>query len=108
MSSQAAHRSKLVVLSPSEAASRMGTNAHGLGVLIRKYRYEFTEIAPGGKPGDRGRNRWGVTEAQLATIIAKQARGYQPPDEPKPGAPPFSPASPDGVSRLHRGRRARL
>lgn len=96
------------VLSPGESAERMNTSPRKLATLIRRYQYEFTELVPGGKPGDRGRNRWGLTEAQLATIIEKQARGYQPPAEPAVTVTPGPTSeSPDGVSRLHIGRRTR-
>jgi len=96
------------VLSPGESAERMNTSPKKLAALIRRYQYEFTELVPGGKPGDRGRNRWGLTEAQLATIIQKQARGYEPVPEPAATTAPASTSeSPDGVSRLHIGRRTR-
>jgi len=39
------------VLSAPEAAARLGVSVSGLAALIRHYRYEFTELAPGGGPG---------------------------------------------------------
>jgi hypothetical protein len=96
------------ILEPGVAAARLGVSVPTLVAILRKHRYHFTELAIGGKPGDRGRFRWGLTEPQLQTIIRGQERGFV---EPKPAveasAPPMSPASPDGRSRLRRGRLAR-
>lgn len=96
------------ILEPGTAAARLGVSVPTLVAILRKHRYHFTELAIGGKPGDRGRFRWGLTETQLQTIIRGQERGFV---EPKPtaeaAAPPMSPLSPDGRSRLRRGRLAR-
>lgn len=92
--------SKPDVISRSEAAARLGLRTPGLVALIRKYRYGFTELAPGGKPGDRGRNRWGLTEAQLQAIIRGQSRQFTQPDPESSRAPISTPLSPDGRSRL--------
>ena len=94
------------ILAPKVAAARLGLTTAGLTALIRAYRYPFTELRPGGKPGDRSHHRWGLTEAQLAAIVRGQERGFAEP-EPEPAAPVPSKASPDGVSRLRRGGRAR-
>jgi hypothetical protein len=98
-----------VVLAPAEAAFRLGLSVASLVAIIRRHRYRFTELSAGGKPGDRGRNRWGLTEAQLDAIVRGQERGYvEPVRTAGPSAP--SPMSPDGRSRLRKGsdpRRAR-
>ncbi len=47
------------VMCAPEAAARLGVSVSALAVLIRHYRYEFTELAPGGRPGATGRARWG-------------------------------------------------
>jgi hypothetical protein len=60
------------VLRPAEAAARLGLTVPGLVALLRRYRYKFTELSPGGRPGDRGRNRWGLTEGQLQAILRGQ------------------------------------
>jgi hypothetical protein len=90
------------VLSPSEAAARLGLPVQGLVSIIRRHHYDYTELALGGRPGDRGRNRWGLTEAQLQKILDGQARHYAQP-EPEQAAPRPSAASPDGRSRLRGG-----
>src|SRR4051794_15365080 len=90
-----------VVIGAPEAASRFGLSVAGLTRLIRHYRYEFTELVPGGKPGDRGRNRWGLTETQVRAILRGQARQFEAPrPEPEPGGEKASAFSPDGKSRL--------
>lgn len=98
-----------VLLSPTDAAARIGVTVAELVAWVRRHRYEFTARAVGGKPGDRGRNRWGLTEAQLTAVLRGQARRFE---EPKPettaDAPRVSAASPDGKSRLRKGRGARL
>lgn len=92
------------ILSPSHAAARLGIPVPGLVALIRRGRYLFTEIAPGGRHGDRGRSRWGLTEARLQKIIDGQQRGFREP-EPEPAAVPVRvSASPDGKLRLRKGR----
>jgi hypothetical protein len=90
------------VLNPSEAAARLGLPLKNLVAIIRRHRYSYTEIAPGGRPGDRGRNRWGLTEAQLAAILRGQSRHFVQP-EPEKAEPRPSAASPDGRSRLRGG-----
>ena len=96
------------ILPPSEAAFRLGLTVPGLVALIRRYRYKFTELAPGGRPGDRGRNRWGLTEEQLRGILRGQERGFRDPEpEPAPETPRVSALSPDGKSRLRKGRAER-
>jgi hypothetical protein len=93
-----------VVLSPGEAAARLNMTVPNLVALIRRYRYRFTEIAIGGRPGDRGRNRWGLTEEQLEAIARGQERVFRESDPAQPVPLRRSPVSPDGISRLRRGR----
>ena len=95
------------VISPSDAARRLGLPVPGLVALIRTYRYTFTELSPGGRPGDRGRNRWGLTEAQFQAIVRGQERGFLPSERAATNAATPSAASPDGKSRLRRGRGAK-
>src|SRR5690348_3699806 len=93
-----------MVLSPGEAAARLNMTVPNLVALIRKYRYRFTEIAVGGRPGDRGRNRWGLTEEQLEAITRGQERVFRESDPAQPTPLLRSAVSPDGISRLRRGR----
>lgn len=87
-----------IIISPSTAAARLNLPIRELVAMIRRQRYPFTALKVDGKPGDRGRNRWGLTEEQYATIVRGQARAFPPPEPTRPGA--HEPASPDGVSRL--------
>lgn len=96
------------VLEPGAVAARLGVSVPTLVAILRKHRYKFTELAIGGRPGDRGRFRWGLTEVQLQAIIRGQERGFVEPAAPLADSQPAtSPASPDGRSRLRRGRLAR-
>jgi hypothetical protein len=92
-----------LVHGPSEAADRMGLTVAGLVALIRARRYPFTELRPGGRPGDRGRNRWGLTDAQIVAILRGQERVPPDPSPPPAGPARVSPVAPDGKSRLRRG-----
>jgi hypothetical protein len=94
---------KRLIYPPGEAADLLGMTTRRLADLIRERRYSFTEILPGGKPGDRGRNRWGLTIAQIEAIVRGQAK--IPPDLanlPQAGKTRLSPVSPDGKSRLRK------
>lgn len=95
------------ILAPSEAAARLTLPVPGLVRLIRQYRYKFTELVPGGKPGDRGHHRWGLTEKQIDAIERGQERVLGDPRLIDDGKPKLSPISPDGTSRLRRGPRPR-
>jgi hypothetical protein len=97
-----------VILTPGEAADRLGTTVPNLVALIRRGKYRFTELRPGGKPGDKGHHRWGLSLAQVEAIVRGQERGLAelPIAEPE-GPGPLSPVSPDGKSRLRRGRGAK-
>ena len=89
---------------PGEAAAILGVPLSSLVAMIRRHRYAFTEIAPGGAPGQRGRNRWGMTDSQIQAILKGQARAIKDP-EPEPNATaPRQPQSPDGISRIPRRR----
>ena len=65
-----------LVMPPGTAAARLGLPVDRLVRLIRHYRYAWTELAPGGRPGDVGRGRWGLTEAQFEAIVRGQARTF--------------------------------
>jgi hypothetical protein len=95
-----------LVQTPGEAAARLGITTAALTALLRRHRYEFTELVPGGKPGDRGRHRWGLTEPQVQAILRGQARALPDPAALDTAAPQSSPVSPDGKRRL-KGRRTR-
>jgi hypothetical protein len=92
------------ILTPGEAAARLGMDVPDLVAVIRRNRHAYTELKPGGKPGDRGRNRWGLTPRQFEAILRGLER--RPPEIRQEAATPLSsPLSPDGLSRLRRGRR---
>jgi len=91
----------VLVMSPRQAAARLGLTVPGLVVLLRKHKAVFTQLAPGGQPGDRGRNRWGLTEHQLRKLVA--ASQAQVPDLEPPQPTGFSAVSPDGRLRARRG-----
>ncbi len=93
------------VHTPSEVAGWLGITTARLVELLREKRYPFTELRPGGKPGDRGRCRWGLTLAQYEEILRGQSRQMDPRPEPPAGRPAPSPVSPDGKSRLRRARK---
>jgi len=89
------------VMTPRQAAARLNITVPRLVVLMRKRKALFTELAPGGQPGDRGRNRWGLTERQFQKLVA--ASELQMPDLETPQPTGFSAFSPDGRSRARRG-----
>jgi hypothetical protein len=75
--------------------------------MIREHRYPFTELVAGGKPGDRGRRRWGLTEAQLSAIVEGQARRFPlVKTEAEPPVRPVRRLPPGGKSRLKLRRQA--
>ncbi len=79
------------ILTPADAAARIGLSVGRLVVLLKTYGYQFTEMSPGGKPGDRGRGLWGMTAAQVEAVVRGQARGFNRPaaevKPPKKGLP---------------------
>lgn len=70
---------RTLVLQPGDAAARLGIGVPQLVRLIRHYRYAYTELVPGGRPGDVGRGKWGLTEPQLEAIVRGQARAFAAP-----------------------------
>lgn len=99
------------IIEPGAAAARLCISTKMLVAIIRRHRYKFTELAAGGKPGDRGRRRWGLTEAQLTAIIRGQERGFvEPsPEEVSTAARYANLPADDGRSLLRKGKgRARL
>lgn len=92
-----------LIYGPGQAADALGLPVPTLVAILRRCRYPFTELSAGGKPGDRGRGRWGLSRDQLRTVIEGQARGWA---EPTPSAarPTHTAASPDGVRRLRMPR----
>jgi hypothetical protein len=87
---------------PGEVAAQLGMTTCQLTAIIRRRRYAFTEVAPGGKPGDTGRNRWGLTVAQVEAIIRGQSKIPPDPSPIDTTTPRLSPVSPDGKSRLRK------
>jgi hypothetical protein len=77
----------LVVLTPRQAAERLGgISVETLARLVLGGRHAYTELSPGARPGRRGRGVWGLTEAQLADLVAAQARRVgDPSDRAEPG-----------------------
>lgn len=93
-----------LVLAPGEAASQLGISVPALVALVRRHRYDYTELVHGGRPGDRGRNRWGLTPDQVRAIVRGQARQLPlPPRDPPPASPTPSALPCAGPSRLRRG-----
>jgi hypothetical protein len=93
--------SKKLIYWPGEAAELLGMTTGQLTALIRRRRYAFTEMALGGKPGDPGRNRWGLTWDQIQAIVKGQSK-VLPDAIPAATAKRLSPVSPDGKSRLRK------
>jgi hypothetical protein len=98
----------LQVLTPSAVATVLGVSTTALARLVREGGYPYTALARGGRPGDRGRGRWGLTIAQLGVIVAGPARRPSPADAP--GRQPAIAATallPGGVDLLRSRSRAR-
>jgi hypothetical protein len=96
-----------LIYRPGEAAAMLGMTVAALVTLIRRYRYTYREVRPDGRPGDRGRNRWGLSADDIGAIVRGQARVLPDPAPVPEGPPKASPSSPDGRSRLRRGPRPR-
>ena len=101
----------LTVHPPSEAAAILGgISVATLIALLKAKGYPYTELKPGATPWGKGRQTWGLTDDQLATIVAGQARRHPLPTASGDGAStaPRIPGLPghDGKSRLRRGRGA--
>jgi hypothetical protein len=91
----------LRVFSPGAVAERLGISPAALVSLMRNHHYEFVQLRDGGRPGDRGLGRWGMTAAQVRKLQRHQ--GYTFPGDPTD----FCEASPDGIRRARRGPRCR-
>lgn len=92
---------------PGEVARTLGMRREDLNALMIERGYPFFSRKSGGRPGDRRKGSWGLTDDQVAVIVRGETR-VVPKAEPEGrdrGA--ASPASPDGKSRLG-GRRSRL
>ena len=94
-----------MILSPTDAAERIGVPVPELVAIIRRHRYGFTELKPGGRPGDPGRKRWGLTHAQVDAIVTGQARAVR--EEPKPEATAAARPRPAGESLARFARTTR-
>ena len=92
---------KLRIRTPAAAADALGITSSQLITLLRFHRYPFTEIAIGGRPGDRGRGRWGLTLDQIRAIARGQSRQFA--DQPDASA---GDAPADHAFRLNTGRLA--
>lgn len=101
ISDMGAVSTKPLVMSPSQAAARMGIPVSSLVAIMRRRGSAFTRLATNGQPGDRGRNRWGLTEAQLRKIVDGEQAKTPNPEAVVYGG--YSPVSPDGKSRVRRG-----
>lgn len=96
---------------PEEAARRLGgMTVANLVALLKARGYAFTELSPGVLPwgkGARGRKHWGLTDDQIAAIIAGQARSMPKQDpadvdpEPTRGIPGH-----DGIDRFQSRHRS--
>ena len=97
-----------VVHSPEQAAQLLaGISVKTLVGLLRTGGYSYVELSPGAKPWGRGRRAWGLTDSQIAAIIAGQTRKIQTPEHekitPKPRTKtPALFAGHDGKVRLRR------
>lgn len=99
---------------PDEAARRLGgISVRTLVALLKAKGYPYTELKPGATPWGRGRQLWGLTDDQIAAVVAGQARRFPGPvaagqgTEAPPKAAPVPLPGHDGKSRLKRGRRGR-
>lgn len=57
------------VYSPREAAEMSGVSVDILTREILQRRYSYVALKPGGRPGDRAKNRWGLTAEQIVAIV---------------------------------------
>lgn len=98
------------LLTPAEAAARLGISPRRLVEILKAGGYNFVDLTAGqgAKPWGRGRKSWGMTPAQVGAVIDGLTRSFPKPDEPAPaGAPKAAPAGlaafgHDGKSRLPR------
>lgn len=105
-----------VVHTPEEVSRRLGgISVATLISLLKAKGYPWTELKPGGTPWGRGRQTWGLTDDQIAVVIAGQSRTFAATDAPdSPGTAELPKGDArltslghDGKSRLRRGRVAR-
>jgi hypothetical protein len=98
------------VHTPEEAARRLGISVGMIIELLKARGYPFTEFSPDLKPwgkGGRGGRKWGLTDAQIETIIAGQARSMPGRDTaPVEAKPARGIPGHDGIDRLSRRPRA--
>jgi hypothetical protein len=89
------------VMSPAEAREATGLSIAEIVATIRTHRLAFVARRPGGRPGDRGRNRWGLTPIQAAAVVAARTMREERPEDSTPAAIQArqAAASPDGVAR---------
>jgi hypothetical protein len=98
----------IAVHPPDEAAKLLGGISVGtLVALLKAKGYAYTELKPGARPWGRGRQLWGLTDDQIAAVVAGQARRFASPEAPvaRPPAVGLAAHGHDGKSRLRRGRR---
>lgn len=101
---------QIAVYPPEEVARRLGGISVALLVSILKaHGYEYTQLTPGAKPWGRGRQVWGMTDEQIADLIAGQTRQHPKPENPADRSAARPIASPglramgwDGVERASR------
>lgn len=73
------------VMTPAQAAERLQCSTHVLTRIVMTQGYAYTSL--GGRPGDRGRNRWGLTPPQFRAILAGQAKRLELPSTRSARAP---------------------
>jgi hypothetical protein len=72
----------ITVYPPEEVARRLGgISVTQLVAILKTHGYEYTQLMPGSKPWGRGRQIWGMTDDQIATLILGQRRRHPTPQE---------------------------
>src|SRR5262245_45003665 len=91
-----ARSTSLVVHPPDECARRLGgITVARLIALLKSGGYTYTSLAPGSKPWGRGRQAWGMTDDQIAAVIAGQSKRH-----PTPSAVPSVTKPESGLKAL--------
>lgn len=72
---------ELRVLPPDEVAELLGVTRVKLIRLLKATGGDFTELTPGAEPWGRGRQDWGMTQAQVKALLTKLARKHADPKE---------------------------
>jgi hypothetical protein len=84
----------ITVHPPEEVARRLGgISVTQLVAILKAHGYEYTQLMPGSKPWGRGRQIWGMTDDQIATLVLGQRRRHPTPHEAEDaltGRPPDS------------------